>query len=214
MSEGETGKEAFRSFWDRAYADGDHLEHWEATRVPAELVALEAAGGIPEGGALVDLGCGTGKEAVWLAGRGYPVVGVDGSSEALSLARRRAAGAGVDVVWHHASVLELPLAEGSVTFALDRGCFHAIAPEDRDEYAAEIGRVLAPGGRLLLRGAAETDEEAGLWAVDRVELEQHFPAELFEHGPLQPVSLTAAAGDLAGNAVLLTRRTGATMAKR
>ena len=196
----------FRSFWDRAYADGDHLEHWEAPEVPGELVAAEAAGRVPGEGVVLDLGCGSGQEAVWLAGRGYRVIGVDDSTEALALARRRAVEAGVEVEWRHASVLDLPLDEDSADFALDRGCFHSIAPEDRDEYAAEIARVLAPRGQLLLRGAARQDEEAGLWAVDREAVERYFPAELFDRGPLRPVVLAATAGDLVGHAVLLTRR--------
>lgn len=205
MSERDTAVSRFRSFWDRAYADGEHLEHWEAPGVPGELVAAEAEGVVPQNGLVLDLGCGSGQEAVWLAGRGHRVVGVDGSTEALALARRRAAEAGVEVEWRHASVLDLPLEDGEAAFALDRGCFHAIPPEDRDDYAAEVARVLAPGGHLLLRGAAREDEEAGLWAVDREAVERYFPAALFERGPLHRVALAAAAGDLAGHAVVLTR---------
>lgn len=183
--------------------------------MPAELIAAEASGVIPRGGTaldgtalggiLLDLGCGTGQEAVWLAARGYRVVGVDGSREALALARRRAEEAGVKVEWRHASVLDLPLDDGTVAFALDRGCFHAIAPEDRDDYASEVTRVLASGAHLLLRGAAEEDDEAGLWAVDAASLARYFPGKSFTHGPLEPMTLAAGAGDLLGHSVLLTR---------
>lgn len=196
----------FRSFWDRAYADGDHLEHWEAPTVPAELVAAVDAGLVPAGATVLDLGCGSGAEAVWLAARGFRVIGVDGSREALELAGRRADGAGVEVDWRHASVLDLPLPAAGVGFALDRGCFHGIDPEDRPLYAAEVARVLAPGGRLLLRGAAAEDEEAGLWAVDDDALGRYFPAAQFHRGALQPIVLAARAGDLAAHAVVLVRR--------
>jgi SAM-dependent methyltransferase len=199
------GVEPFRSFWDRAYADGDHLEHWQAPGVPAELAAAVADGLVPAGAPVADLGCGSGAEAVWLARQGYAVIGVDGSREALVLARRRAAEAGVEVDWRWASVLDLPLPDAGLGFAFDRGCFHGIEPEDRPLYAAEVARVLAPGGRLLLTGAAEEDEEAALWAVDAAEVDRWFAA-CFVCGEPRPVVLAAPAGDLAANAVLLTRR--------
>lgn len=230
----------FRSFWDRAYEDGDHLEHWEAPEVPAELVAAVEDGQVPEGVDLerarwpegtpgvgggggaeggggedgeslapllaVDLGCGTGLEAVWLAQRGFRVAGVDDSRAALALARRRAAEAGVEVEWHHASVFDLPLADASAGLALDRGCFHALHPEDRHLYAEEVARILVPAGALLLRGAAEEDEDAGLWPVDEVHVDLFFPPELFHRGPFLPVPLQSRAGTLPGNAVWLVRR--------
>ena len=196
---------AFRSFWDRAYEDGDHLDHWQAPALPAELAAAVADGLVPAGAAVVDLGCGSGAEAVWLAQQGYAVTGVDGSREALRLARGRAAGAGVEVEWLHASVLDLPLPDDAAGFAFDRGCFHGIEPEDRPLYAAEVARVVAPGGRLLLVGAAAEDEEANLWAVDRDAVDRWFAAA-FDSGPLRPAVLEARAGDLAAHAVVLTRR--------
>ena len=202
----ERASRRVRSFWDRAYEDGDHLEHWEAPELPTELAAAVADGLVPAGAPVADLGCGSGAEAVWLAARGFAVVGVDGSREALRLARRRAADAGVEIDWRHASVLDLPLGDGSVGFALDRGCFHGIEPEDRPLYAAEAARVLAPGGRLLLRGAAEEDEDAGLWAVDAASVDRFFRPAGFACGAVRPVVLAAPAGDLAGHAVVLTRR--------
>ncbi|MGO8978514.1 MAG: class I SAM-dependent methyltransferase, partial [Streptosporangiaceae bacterium] len=52
-----------------------------------------------------------------------------------------------------ASVLSLPLRSSSFDTGLDRGCFHYLAPGDRPGYAAELRRVLRPGGRLLLRAS-------------------------------------------------------------
>lgn len=204
-SETETPTTPFRSFWDRAYADGDHEEHWEPPRVPAELAALVAAGAIPTDRPVLDVGCGSGREAVFLAAHGAPVIGVDSSREAVELARRRAGDAGVAVDVRCASVFELPLADDAVGFAVDRGCFHALDPDDRPRYAAELARVLAPGAGLLLRGAARTSEEEGLWAVDGETVDRVF-GERFDAGPLVPVPLEAGAGTLEGRMVLLTLR--------
>ena len=194
------------TFWDLAYRDGSHAEHWDPPYPPAELAAAVAAGTIPREATVVDVGCGAGGEAVFLAERGFRVIGVDASRDALAVAGRRAAEAGVELDLRHGSALDLPLAGGEAGFALDRGCFHVVEREDRGAYAAEIERTLAPGGGLLLRGARADDEEEGLVAVDEAEVDRWFPAPRFLRGPVVPVPLVARSGTLAGHMVLVRRR--------
>jgi len=197
----------FESFWDRSYRDGSYLDHWEAPEVPVELTALVAvgpvAGVVPEAGPVLDVGCGAGLEAVWLARRGFRVIGVDSSSGALERARERSAEAGVEVDWRLGSVYRLPVDDGSIALILDRGCLHGVDREDRPDYAAEIERVLLPGGMLLLRGAREDDDEQGLVGVGETELDLLFPR--FERGPVVPVTLRAQAGDLPGHLAVLRK---------
>jgi SAM-dependent methyltransferase len=195
----------FESFWDRSYRDGSYLEHWEAPAVPPELAALVVSGGLPAGATALDIGCGSGLEAVFLAGSGLRVIGVDSSRPALALARERAGAAGVAVDLRHGSALDLPVEAGSIDLGLDRGCLHSIDREDRPAYAAEIARVLRPGGRFLLRGAREDDEEQGVLGFDAAELDALFPAPAFARGPLLAIELEARAGSLPGNLALLTR---------
>jgi hypothetical protein len=77
---------------------------------------------------------------------------------------------------------EFSASQTSPTAGLDRGCFHYLAPEDRPGYAAELRRVLRPGGKLLLRSSLraagvrkDISEEVTLavFADWRVELMQH-----------------------------------------
>ena len=206
-------KVPFESFWDRAYRTGDHLEHWEAPSVPPELAALVSAGpalGLAPDAAALDIGCGTGQEAVYLAAAGMQVIAVDSSRPALELARERAATAGVDLDLRAGSAFDLPVASDTIDLALDRGCLHGIEPEERPEYAAEIARVLAPGGLFLLRGARDDDEEAGLFAIGAAQIDALFPPPAFERGPVVPVVLAAPAGDLAGSLALLRKAGRAT----
>lgn len=200
---------AIESFWDRSYRDGSHREHWEAPTVPTELVELVAeterqAPSDPR--TALDVGCGTGLEAVFLARNAYRVLGVDTSRPALELARERAAENGVEVGWCLASVLDLPLVDRCVDLVTDRGCLHLFDPEDRPRYATEVTRVLRPGGRLLLRGAREDDEEAGILGFDATGLDALFPPHRFHREPLIPTELAAPAGDLPAVRVLLHRR--------
>ncbi len=197
----------FESFWDRAYRAGDHLEHWEAPSVPAELAALLASGCARRGDTALDVGCGSGQEAVFLAAAGMQVIAVDSSLPALELARERAAAAGVSLDLRAGSAFDLPVASDSIDLVLDRGCLHGIDREDRPDYAAEIARVLAPGGLFLLRGAQHDDEERGLVGIGAEEIDRLFPAPELTRGPVVPIDLQAAAGDLRANlAVLRSRR--------
>ena len=195
-----------QKFWDQAYRRGDHLEHWEPPEVPRELVEAVETGHVRRGQTALDIGCGAGGEAVFLATAGIAVIGVDTSRVALELARRRAEDAGVTVDWREGDAVRLPVRDNAVDFALDRGCFHVIARRRRRLYAKEVARVLRPGGALLLRGAVEDDEEMGLVGCDRREIERLFASRGFECGPLSPLTMKARSGDLQGLMVVLTFR--------
>ncbi len=196
------------SFWDLCYRDGSYLEHWEPLGVPEELARLATSGRVPAGGTCLDVGCGAGLEALYLAWEGFEVIGVDSSEPALARARERAVAAGVEVDFRAGSVFDLPVAPASVDLALDRGCFHCLDREDRPDYAREIVRVLRPAGLFLLRGARHDDEEQGVLGFDATELDALFPAPAFTRGPIEPIELRARAGSLAAHLVLLRKQGG------
>jgi cyclopropane fatty-acyl-phospholipid synthase-like methyltransferase len=103
----------------------------------------------PPGRAL-ELGCGTGTNAVTLAEHGWDVTAVDFSARALSTARRRARQAGVSVRFLRRDVTRLEDLAGPFAFALDLGCFHALDARARPGYAATLARLLPPGATYLL----------------------------------------------------------------
>ncbi len=188
------------SFWDLSYRDGSYLDHWDPPETPPELVAAVDAGRFPAGCSVVDLGCGAGREAIFLAEQGCKVIGVDSSAEALTRARahqaERPGGEALDVEWRLGSVFAPSVADASVDVALDRGCLHGIEREDRPRYAAAVHRLLRTGGSLLLRGAREDDEELGVIGISAAELDELFPSAHFERGPVVLIELHARAGSL------------------
>jgi SAM-dependent methyltransferase len=103
-------------------------------------------------GRALDLGCGTGRDAVYLAEHGWTVTGIDGVKQAIEAAKERSEGAGVDVNWILGDVTQLQtlgLADG-FDFVLDRGCFHGLSDSERDRCARGVTALTGPGARLLL----------------------------------------------------------------
>ena len=106
--------------------------------------------GAPEGGDVLDVPCGFGRHAVPLGGGGYRAVGADRSQALLDEARRRAGGARWPKLVR-ADYRELPFADGSFDAALNLFTSLGYLGDEQDERAlAEIGRVLRPGGGLVI----------------------------------------------------------------
>ena len=121
---------------------------WERDSAVPELV--ETARGLQPGRAL-DLGCGTGAQAVHLARTGWEVTAVDVVPRALDTARRRADRAGVSVDFRRADVTRLEdLGLADVALAFDRGCFHGLPDQARDAYVRGVSAATRSGAILLL----------------------------------------------------------------
>src|SRR5260221_2220074 len=110
--------------WESRYT-GTEAPPWDTGRASAELFRRISSAGIAPCRA-VELGCGTGTNAVWLAQRGFDVTAVDISPTALERARQRAAAAGVVVRLVAADVTALPDLGPPFEFFFDRGCYHAV----------------------------------------------------------------------------------------
>ncbi len=188
--------------WDDNYRDGGFLRMWDYRHPTQELVATVAALGLPAGSAALDIGCGAGREAVFLASCGFRTTGVDLSPTALSIAADRANRAGVRVDWRTGNALALPVPDASIDLATDRGCFHHIDDADRPQFVREVARVLKPGGRFLLRGCRRSDMPPFV-IIDAATVDRLFVG--FTHGPVLPITLQADSGTLDSNLVLLRR---------
>jgi SAM-dependent methyltransferase len=122
---------------------------WERDEVPDPVKQAAAR---PQPGHALDLGCGTGRDAVHLAQQGWTVTGVDAVSKALGEARERAREGGVEVDFREGDVTRLEQLglERGYDLVLDRGCFHGLADDERDRCAAGVNGLVAPGAELLI----------------------------------------------------------------
>lgn len=135
--------------WDRRYQGAELLWTAEANRF---LVA--EVGPMPPGQAL-DLGCGEGRNAVWLAERGWEVTAVDFSAVGLGKGRRLAEARGVTVEWVLADLLgyEPPPEAFDLVVLL----YLHLPPPDRRLVHRRAARSLAPGGTILVVGHDRTN---------------------------------------------------------
>ena len=109
--------------------------------------------GLRAGEAVLDVACGTGTLAILakeITGRCGTVCGIDASPEMLTRARSKAARAGVEVRFEKAAAQALPFADASFDLALGTMMLHHLGRDARRELAAELRRVVKPGGRALL----------------------------------------------------------------
>ena len=122
---------------------------WIVEKPPEVLVDLIESGVIRPCKA-VDLGCGTGNYAIYLAGRGFQVTGIDISPTAIGIARENAKSKGARCDFIAADVLgDLKEVGGTFDFAYDWELLHHIFPEHRTKYVENVSRLLNPNGRYL-----------------------------------------------------------------
>lgn len=139
--------------WDVRYAAEPELWGAEPNRyVRARLAAADPA-------YVVDLACGNGRNALWLARRGWRVTAVDTSTVALDQARKKAADMGLDVEWIHADVRTWAPA-GPVDVALV-SYLHLPTPE-LVALLRGAATWLRPEGRLLYVGHSRTNHARGV----------------------------------------------------
>ncbi len=136
------GDPAVRAEWDERYRDRDQM--WSG-RPNGALVAEVHGLAL---GRVLDVGCGEGADAVWLAGEGWQVTALEVSGVALARAAGHARDAGVAVRWVHAGLAEAQLAAGG--FDLVSAQYPALLRTPGDVAERALLAAVAPGGVLLL----------------------------------------------------------------
>ena len=132
---------------------------------PDENLAAWFSEGLLAPGRVLELGCGNGRDATYLAGLGCRVDAIDFSPAAIDWARERAKSAGAAVTFQCCSIFAADVAEGSYDLVYDSGCFHHLPPHRRKDYVELVARALKPGGSFGLvcfrpeGGSGYTDQQ-------------------------------------------------------
>ncbi len=133
--------------WDAAYRGGNR-PNWDAGRPSGELQRVIEKG-IVRACRAVDLGCGSGTDAIYLASKGFEVTAIDIAPTALNQGKLKAEKAGVKVRWLLADVLAIPNLQ-PYNFIFDRGCYHEVRFEGAKAYVDTIRKLSQTGTQFLL----------------------------------------------------------------
>lgn len=131
--------------WESFYAHGKRNPPF-ITDSPDENLVGYFEHGYLESGHAIDLGCGTGRNAVFLAKMGYRVDAVDLSETAIVKARSLAQQSEVDVNFTAGSIFDLALPYSHYDLAYDAGLLHHLQPHQRPLYLEKVHAVLKPDG--------------------------------------------------------------------
>lgn len=119
---------------------------WDIEQAQPAVQELESAGRLF--GEVLDIGCGLGDNAIFLAGQGHRVTALDGSPTAISKAEQRARVQGVEVDFGVADATELLGYDGRFDSVLDSALYHCLDEEQRLRYAAALHRATKPEALL------------------------------------------------------------------
>ena len=151
-------------WWDSFYLDRARPCPFFVERPDENLARWVAEGAVTPGCAL-ELGCGNGRNSIYLAEQGWEVTAVDFSKSAIAWARENASRAGVTVEYRCESVYDLAVEPASVDLVYECGCFHHVPPHRRPQYVRLVTHALRPGGTYGLvcfrpeGGSGLTDDE-------------------------------------------------------
>lgn len=134
-----------RKVFDDAY-EGGATPPWEIGRPQDDVVRLEGRGGFK--GKILDVGCGTGENALFLASKGLEVMGIDRVPAAIEKARARAVERKLECTFEVADALELGKLKKTFDTVLDSGLFHVLSDEEREKYAKSLAKAVKNRGAL------------------------------------------------------------------
>jgi len=150
-----------RGLFEEAYLS---LPPWDIGRPQGEIIRLAEDGEIQ--GAVLDAGCGTGENALFLAGRGYEVTGIDASGAAIRKAKEKSRERRAPVVFLEWDALEISGLGKRFDTVIDCGLFHVFSDEERPLYVEGLNSILIPGGTFRMLCFSEM--EPGDWGPRRV----------------------------------------------
>jgi SAM-dependent methyltransferase len=148
--------------FDTSYQTG--TPPWDIGRPQTAFVRLLEAGEV--WGRVLDVGCGTGEQALMAAAAGFVAMGIDSAPTAIGMAREKAAQRSLEVDFEVGDALELSGIGTPFDTVLDCGLFHVFDDDDRARFVASLGGVMAPGGRYFM--LCFSDKQPGDWGPRRV----------------------------------------------
>ena len=157
--------------FEERYANND--APWDIGRPQDEIVRLAEEGQIA--GPVLDVGCGTGENALYLASRGHEAWGIDYEEIAIERARKKSQDRGIAVEFITMSALEMETLGRTFDTVIDSGLYHSFSDEEKPTFVTSLASILKPGGRYFVLCFSELEtREGGPKRVTQDEIRQMF----------------------------------------
>ncbi len=146
---------------------------WDIGHPQKEYIQLERAGQIV--GSVLDIGCGTGENALYFAEHGHEVWGIDFTSAAIHKAQEKAAQRHLAVTFLVLNVLELHTLGRTFDTVIDTGLFHTLSDEERPLFVDNLATVMDRGGTYFMLCFSELEPgDHGPRRVTQAEIRNSF----------------------------------------
>ena len=155
-----------KDWWDEFYADKDRDIPFHIGVPDENLIQYTESGQITKGRAL-DIGCGNGRNSLYLAKNGFQVIGLDFSSESISYAEEHHSHENIE--YRAMSFFDFEDEPSSFGIIYDGGCLHHISPQRRPDYLKQVKQLLKDDG---LYGMEIFNEKGGANLTDYQVYEQ------------------------------------------
>ena len=171
--------------WDASYHDGP--APWDIGAPQSAVVRAASADGFS--GQVLDVGCGTGENALYVASLGLSVVGVDVAETALAIARQQAQDRGIEAEFVAADALWLDRLHRTFDSVLDCGLFHTFNSDERRQYVGSLASVTQHGGTLYVLCFSDAGPETGPHPVSQEELKAAFASNAWNLVSIAPARI-------------------------
>ena len=157
-------------FFDAAYRG---TPPWDIGRPQKEFTELVRRGEIT--GSVLDIGCGTGEHALFFAGEGHEVWGIDAAPLPIRKAGEKAAGRGLRVNFLVLDARDLSRLTRKFDTATDSGFFHTLSDEDHPVFVDNLAAVLSPAGKYFMLCFSDLEPAGyGPRRITKREIEESF----------------------------------------
>ncbi len=158
-------------FFKDAYKD-QGFAPWDIGRPQKAIVELESAGEIK--GSVLDVGCGTGENSLFLASKGHKVLGIDIVDRAIQRANEKAKERGVRATFRVQSAFKLDLLGKKFDTVIDCGMFHTLGDDERNCFLDNLRAVLVDGGTYQMLCFSEKAPRYGPRHLSQAEIRSVF----------------------------------------